>query len=541
MNAASEYKRWASSGVFADELRAIAENEAEIEARFWKHLSFGTGGLRGVLGAGTNRMNELTIRRATQGFADYIRENGGKAICIAYDTRNMSREFAEFAAETLCANKIKVFMFTETRPTPMLSFAVREKKAFGGIVITASHNPREYNGYKVYGADGGQITDEAAKAISTRINSYDILSEREQMPLDFARDNRLLFDLDEVDDAYYEKVKALITRDKLVAENAGKLGVLFTPLHGSGNIPVRRVLGELGFTNLAVVEGQELPDGDFPTVPYPNPEEPESFTLALGQADGQDIILATDPDCDRIGVQARLKGRKHKYAPLTGNQIGALLAEYLITAKKEAGILPKNPAIIKTIVTTELARKICEQNNIALVETLTGFKYIGEKIGEWEKNGEHSFLLGFEESYGYLAGDFVRDKDAVIAAALICEMALYYKLNGLTLHCALKELHERYGYAEEKLISTALDGADGMEKMNQIMTSFRAFKGAEVEDYLKGVNNLPKSDVVKLLFADGSWLAVRPSGTEPKIKFYLGAASEKRLEELNEIIKKTCP
>ncbi|MCL2698349.1 MAG: phospho-sugar mutase [Oscillospiraceae bacterium] len=541
MKEKTEYKRWIKSGLFNEELCGIVNDEPEIEARFWKHLSFGTGGLRGIIGAGTNRMNELVIRRATQGLADYSKEVGSKAksVCIACDTRNMSREFAEFAAETLCANGIKVFMFTSPRPTPMLSFAVREKRAFGGICITASHNPREYNGYKVYGADGGQITDEAAARISTHINSYDILSERSHMPLDFARDNGLFLDLDDVDCSYYEKVKSLVTRDRLIAESAAKLGILYTPLHGSGNVPVRRVLCELGFTDLTVVKEQELPDGDFPTVPYPNPEEPETFRLALQQASKQDIILATDPDCDRIGVQARDKTNGFK--ALTGNQIGALLSDYLITAKKEAGSLPKNPAVIKTIVTTELVRRICMQSGVTLVETLTGFKYIGEKIGEWEKNKKYSFLFGFEESYGYLAGGFVRDKDAVIAAVLICEMALFYKLRGMTLHCALADLHTRCGYAAEKLISVALDGADGMEKMGAIMQNFRAYKGAEVEDYLTGLRGLPKSDVVKLLFADGSWLAVRPSGTEPKIKFYLGAASEARLSELEIIIKKTCP
>jgi phosphoglucomutase len=539
MTERNEYKRWLEHGVFTDELQSIADDEEEIVSRFWKHLSFGTGGLRGIIGAGTNRMNEFVIRRATQGLADYARECGGlaKAVCIAYDTRNMSREFAEYAAETLCANRIKVYMFSSTRPTPMLSYAVREKRAFAGICITASHNPREYNGYKVYGSDGGQITDEAAEIISTRINSYNILAERSQMPLDFARENRLLINLDMVDDSYYEKVRALVTRKELVAENAAKLGILYTPLHGSGNLPVRRALSELGFTNLAVVPEQELPDGNFPTVPYPNPEEPETFRLALEQAQNQDIILATDPDCDRIGVQVRLS-HSNEFAPLSGNQIGALLADYLISAKKEINAMPRNPAIIKTIVTTELARAICEANGIKLIETLTGFKYIGEKIGEWEKNRKHSFLFGFEESYGYLAGNFVRDKDAVIAAVLIAEMTLFYKLQNMTLHCALAELHKKYGYTSEKLISAALDGADGMEKMSAIMTKFRAFEGAEkVEDYCTGLHGLPKSDVVKLIFADKSWLAVRPSGTEPKIKFYLGGTSEERLQELEELVQ----
>jgi phosphoglucomutase len=481
-----------------------------------KNLTFGTGGLRAVMGDGDDRMNLSVVRRATQGLADYVKENSGTSVCIAYDTRNMSREFAEAAAKVLCANSITTYMFTDVRPTPMLSFAVREKKAFAGIVITASHNPREYNGYKVYGADGGQITDEAANAISAYINKYGFDCIVPQASLS------AVIALDDVDSLYYDKVKSLITRADII-KRTPELSILYTPLHGSGNLPVRRVLGELGFTDLSVVAEQELPDGDFPTVPYPNPEEPESFTLALEQAQEQDIILATDPDCDRIGVQARTSSGG--FAPLSGNQIGALLCEYMIAANTK-----KNPAIIKTIVTTELARRICEANNVALVETLTGFKYIGEKIGEWERTDGHSFLFGFEESYGYLAGDFVRDKDAVIAAALICEMTLFYKLSGRTLHDALESVYQRYGYADERLVSIALDD---MEKTNIIMKRFRAYSGedvAAVEDYLEGIRGLPKSDVVKVIFKDGSWLAVRPSGTEPKIKFYFGAAGNSRDE-----------
>jgi len=495
-------------------------------------ISFGTGGIRGIIGNDDGCINENIIRRVTQGLADYMKQNGGKSACIAYDTRNMSRGFAEAAAEVLCGGGIEVYMFTGVRPTPMLSFAVREKQAFAGIVITASHNPREYNGYKVYGADGGQITDEAADAISAYINSPDAVSETPRG----ARNS--VINLDDVDKLYYEKVKALVTRD---INKAAELCILFTPLHGSGNVPVRRVLGELGFVNLSVVKEQELPDGNFPTVPYPNPEEAEAFALALEQAGGQDIILATDPDCDRIGVQAR--NCTGGFTLLSGNQIGVLLSDYLITAKKEAGILPKNPAIIKTIVTTELARKICEKNNITLIETLTGFKYIGEKIAGWERSDEYSFLFGFEESYGYLAGDFVRDKDAIIAAVLICEMALFYKLKSLTLHGALEDLYSRYGFADERLISVKLDD---MKKANEIMRKFRDFKGAVIEDYNEGLRGLPKSDVVKLLFADGGWLAVRPSGTEPKIKFYLGAAAESkarveaRLCELEKIVLEIC-
>ena len=549
----SEYDRWVSnksiSEQLRDELLSVAKDSSAIQDRFWQHLSFGTGGLRGLIGAGTNRMNEFVVRRATQGLADYLVKNDGTSVCIGWDTRIMSREFAQIAAETLCANGIIVYMFTNARPTPMLSFAVRQKLAFAGIVITASHNPYEYNGYKVYGPDGGQITDEAAESISANINIYDILSDIPRLSVTSARMKGLYFDLDDIDDLYYYKVKMLVSRSTMVAQHATKLSVLYTPLHGTGNTPIRRILSDLGFTNLSVVTAQESPDGNFPTVISPNPEEALAFAIALEQANGHDIILATDPDCDRVGVYA--KNKYNKYSALTGNQIGVLLCDYLIEARREKGTLDGNAAIIKTIVTTDLVRRICENSGVATIDTLTGFKYIGEKIGEWERSFEHTFIFGFEESYGYLAGDFVRDKDAVIATVLICEMALFYKLKKMSLHDALENLFAKFGYADECLVSITLKGIGGVNQIKKIMDIFRydAIKllGNEnitsIEDYLNGFRDLPKSDVLKFIFDDNSWLAVRPSGTEPKIKFYFGAIGNTkdivntRLQHIEKIVR----
>ena len=548
-----EYNRWLSSrhldSSTRGELLGIDNDEAAISDRFCGHLSFGTGGLRGIMGAGTNRMNILTVRRATMGLADYIVAGRGKSACIAYDTRMDSKEFAEYAAEVLCAAGITVYMFTGTRPTPLLSFAVREKKAFAGIVITASHNPREYNGYKVYGADGGQITDDVAYEISYCIEKHDVLAAAPRMDANDARERGLLFDLDDIDELYYDKVVSLTMRRDMIKQHSKELRILYTPLHGAGNTPVRRVLSSLGYEDLSIVPEQELPDGAFPTVPCPNPEDPGVFALALKQVEKQpvDIILATDPDCDRVAVMAP---DGNGYSMLTGNQIGCLLCEYIISAKKESGSLAENSTVVKTIVTSDLAREICGYHGVALVETLTGFKYIGEKIGEWEDGKEHTFLFGFEESCGYLAGDFVRDKDAVIAAALICEMALHYKLKGLTLHEALVSLFSRYGFFSERLISITLEGSEGDGKISAIMDSLRSKtatalfgnEAAETVDYMNGETGLPRSDAVKFRFKDSGWLAVRPSGTEPKVKFYFGASGKDplkagaRLKRIEEIV-----
>jgi phosphoglucomutase len=512
------------------------------------------------MGAGTTRMNQYTVARATQGWADYLRETGGDSVCIAYDTRNRSRAFAQTAAEVLCGNGIRTFLFSDTRPTPMLSFAVRQRQASAGIVITASHNPKEYNGYKVYGSDGGQITDKAAADILAHINAYEAPGDVRRCFLEDARASGLLCDLDDADEIYYEKVKSVITRPELLRAHAQNLKILYTPLHGSGNIPVRRILRELGFSDVETVPEQELPDGDFPTAPYPNPEDPAVFDLAIKHAreTAPDLIFATDPDCDRIGVLAR--NAEGDFFVLNGNQTGALLCEYILSARAEKGALCENAAVVKTIVTTELVRAVCEKHGAALVDTLTGFKYIGEKIGEWEQTREHTFIFGFEESYGYLAGDFVRDKDAVIAAALIAEMTLYHKSKGRSLSEALNALYTRYGFTKESLISVRMAGEDGQKRMNNIMDRLRslgagAIPGEEavvVGDYMTSVRrdartgaeeaiSLPKSDVLKFWLADGSWLALRPSGTEPKIKLYIGAtglsaqSASARLAELERL------
>jgi phosphoglucomutase len=521
----------------------MARDEAAVKDCFWRHLAFGTGGLRGLMGAGTNRMNIYTVVRATQGLSDYLRAGGGESVCIAYDTRHMSREFAHIAAEVFCGNGIRVFLFSDTRPTPMLSFAVRQKQASAGIVITASHNPKEYNGYKVYGPDGGQITDRAAADILVCINRYEAPGAGKRRPLEESRALGLLCDLDDADEIYYERVKSLVLRPALLREKADGLRILYTPLHGSGNIPVRRILRELGFSDTETVAEQEQPDGDFPTAPYPNPEDPAVFALAIKRAGetAPDLIFATDPDCDRIGVLAR--GAAGDFFVLSGNRVGALLCDYILSTRAENGTLSENAAVVKTIVTTELVRAICEAHGAALVDTLTGFKYIGEKIGEWEQNRARTFIFGFEESYGYLAGDFVRDKDAVIAAALIAEMTLYHKSRGRSLADALDALHARYGFTAEKLISVSMRGEEGQEQIAAIMERLRVnvsklFPGEEliaVEDYRTSLRRdmradaeesipLPKSDVLKFLFADKSWMALRPSGTEPKIKLYIGAS-----------------
>ncbi len=549
-DAANEYKRWflfaQSDPALLCMLKEIAEDDALITECFYQDLQFGTGGLRGQVGAGINRMNIYTVGKATQGLAQYLlKGKAAPSVCIAYDTRNFSLEFAQTAAGVLCANGLRVHLFETTHPTPMLSFAVRQLAADCGIVITASHNPKEYNGYKVYNAAGNQITDEAAAEISAEIAACDIFEDVKLLPLEQAlAGGNLSFIGPEVDDAYYAAVKGLILRKSMVRTAAAELNVLYTPLHGSGNVPVRRVLAELGFSSVSVVPEQELPDGNFPTCPYPNPEEPAVYQLAIRQAQesNPDLIFATDPDCDRIGVLTR--GENGDYAVLSGNQTGALLCDYLLRSHQELGTMPPAPAVIKTIVTTELAARICAENGAEIVDVLTGFKYIGETIAAWEKDGSHRFVFGFEESYGCLAGSFVRDKDAVIAAALIAEMALYYKKNDKTLAQALEELDARYGCYREKLLAVTLPGLDGRQRIAAIMEDLRghyreklaAAVVRSVEDYLSCERrdlvsgqltkiNLPQADVLKFFFENGS-LVLRPSGTEPKIKLYLSAFAQ---------------
>ncbi len=540
------YKGWLDSkyvdSATKEELRAI-KDEKEIEDRFYRDLEFGTGGLRGVMAAGSNRMNIYTVGKATQGLADYINKNytGEKSVSIAYDSRNMSKEFADRAASVLCANGIVVNLFESLRPTPVLSFTVKYLDSKAGIVITASHNPKQYNGYKVYNEDAGQVTDKAADEILVCINALDGFNDVKVMDLETAKQGKLLNVIgEEIDKIYFEKVKALTVRKDLVKKNARNLKIIYTPIHGSGNIPVRRVLRELGYENVNVVKEQEKPDGNFPTAAYPNPEQPAVFKLAieLAKTVQPDVIFGTDPDCDRIGVVA--KDSEGEYRVLTGNQTGVLLTHYIVSSLKELNELPKNGVIIKTIVTSEMARKIATDYKIETIDVLTGFKYIGEKIKEFEKTGANTYLFGFEESYGCLAGTFVRDKDAVIGAMLVCEMALYYKNKGLSLFEALADLYNKYGYYKETLVSLELKGKEGQEKIQKALEYLRHsmkeevggvkiaksfdYKLSEEKNILEGTSakiELPESNVLKFILEDGSWFVVRPSGTEPKMKVYL--------------------
>ena len=555
-----KYNLWLNSKEIDNETKAELKNvkdQNEIEDRFYKDLEFGTGGLRGVIGAGSNRMNIYTVGKATQGLADYLLHKYNKeiSVSIAYDSRNMSKEFAEAAAKTLCANGIVVNLFESLRPTPMLSYTVRQLKSKAGIVVTASHNPRQYNGYKVYGEDGGQVTDNAAKEILNYIEDVKEFSQIKTMEMDKASQKNLLNIIGEkIDKAYIERVKQLTIRKELVSQYAKDIKIIYTPIHGSGNVPVRRVLKELGYENVKVVKEQELPDGNFPTAAYPNPEEPNVFDIALEMAKEfkPDIIFGTDPDCDRIGVV--VKDNSNCYRVLTGNQVGALLTNYMLSSMKELNKIPENGVVIKTIVTTELAKKIAESTNIQLIDVLTGFKYIGEKIKEFEQNKDKTFILGFEESYGYLAGNFVRDKDAVIASTLICEMALYYKKRNMNLYDALIELYNKYGYYKEELVSVELQGKEGQEKIQAILERLRHSMKSSVNnikivkkyDYKLGIEKdlvnikeerieLPKSNVLKFILEDGSWFVIRPSGTEPKMKVYLSIVGNSLEDAENKI------
>ena len=546
MNYKEKYKSWINSNFINLELKKELEqleDESEIEDRFYKDLEFGTGGLRGVMGAGTNRMNIHTVGKATQGLADYLNSKYKESISvsIAYDSRNKSKEFAQAAAQTLCGNGICVYLFENLTPTPILSYTVREMKSKAGIVITASHNPKEYNGYKVYGEDGGQVTDEVANEIITHAESINDFSKVKTMEIQKAKTSGMLKIIgEELYLTYIAKVKNLTLRKDLVEESAKNLKIIYTPIHGSGNVPVRRVLSELGYNNVFVVKEQEIPNGNFPTAPYPNPEDPKVFELALKMAKdiNPDIIFGTDPDCDRIGVV--VKDQKGEYKVLTGNQTGVLLSNYILNSLCETKGLPKNGVVIKTIVTTDMVEAIGKKYNIEVLDVLTGFKYIGEKIKEFEKASEVDFIFGFEESFGYLAGNFVRDKDAIIAAMLICEMTLYYKNKGMSLYDALSGLYKEHGYYEEGLVSIELKGKDGAQKIGNILEHLRCSmkdfigdnKIVKKMDYRAGLEvdlienvektiKLPKSNVLKFVLEDGSWFVVRPSGTEPKMKIYL--------------------
>ena len=549
MNYKEKYNTWINSDIIDEvtknELKGISEDK-EIEDRFYKDLDFGTGGLRGEIGAGSNRMNVYTVAQATQGFANYLNDSfKDPSVAIAYDSRNMSKEFASAAALTLCANNVKVYLYESLRPTPVLSYTVRELKCSGGIVVTASHNPKIYNGYKVYDEFGGQVTDEKANIIIDCVNAVDDFSKIKSIDEKIALEKGLLTYIGEdLDKLYYEKVKGLTIRTDLVKEKASNLNVIYTPIHGSGNVPVRSVLEQLGYSNVKVVKEQEAPDGNFPTASYPNPENPDVFELAVKMAktENPDVIFGTDPDCDRIGLV--VKDSTGEYKVLTGNQTGLLLTHYVLSSLKETHKLPQNGVVIKTIVTTEGARSIAEDFDIEIMDVLTGFKYIGEKIREFEDAGNKEYLFGFEESYGYLAGNFVRDKDAVIASMLVCEMCLYYKEQGKSLYDALIELYEKYGYFKENLVSVDLKGKEGQEKIAACLEALRNDPINEVDkvkvvtrlDYklsteentvsnTKATIDLPKSNVLKYILEDGSYFVVRPSGTEPKMKVYLAVKS----------------
>lgn len=553
MDYMEKYRFWLASDAFDEEtkkeLQAIDGDDKEIKERFYKDLEFGTGGLRGIIGAGTNRMNKYTVGKATQGLANYILKNnpdGSKmGVAIAYDSRNMSPEFAERSALVLNANGIKAYVFDELRPTPELSYAVRALGCTAGIVVTASHNPPEYNGYKVYWADGAQVVYPKDKGIIGEVNAISDFSLIKTMDRKEAEEKGLFNVIGkEIDDGFIKAIKAQAVRPEEI-KKAEDMVIVYTPLHGTGNKPVRRVLSEVGFKNVYVVPEQEKPDKNFSTVGYPNPEDPKAFTLAieLAKEKNAEIIVGTDPDADRIGVVIR--DEKGNYDILTGNMTGALLTEYVLNGRKEKGLLPENAAVIKTIVTTEMVRAIAESYNAELIEVLTGFKFIGEKIKQFEEDHSHTFVFGFEESYGCLSGTYARDKDAVGAAMLVCEMAAYYKNRGMTLHDALEELYKKYGFYKEGVKSVTLKGIDGAEKIGKIMAYLRentpeGFGGNKVltvKDYKSGVftdvatgnkseSPLPASDVLYYNLEDRAWLCVRPSGTEPKIKFYMGVKAE---------------
>lgn len=543
------YEQWLNNPLFSqetkDELLAIKDDEKEIEERFYCDLVFGTAGLRGIIGAGTNRMNVYVVRKATQGLANYIIKAGkqDKGVAIAYDSRRMSPEFSMEAALCLAANGIKAYRFESLRPTPELSFAVRHLGCVAGINVTASHNPPEYNGYKVYWEDGAQITPPHDTGIMAEVKAITDFADTKTMDMDEAIKAGLLVTIGaEVDDAYMAELKKLVINQDAIDKYGKELKIVYTPLHGTGNIPVRRVLKELGFNNVYVVKEQELPDGDFPTVSYPNPEDKNAFTLALKLAAevDADIVLATDPDADRLGIYAKNE-KTGEYESFTGNMSGMLILEYLLSQRKELGMLPENGAVVTTIVSGKMARAIAKEYNVELIETLTGFKYIGEQIKFFEQNHDHEFLFGYEESYGCLEGTHARDKDAVVAVMALCEAAAYYKSKGITLCEQMQNLYQKYGFYKESLFFQTFQGMEGKAKIDGLMDALRneppkqvgPFKVTALEDYKKSIRTdiatgetsaltLPESNVLYFELEDGAWFCVRPSGTEPKIKYYAG-------------------
>ncbi len=570
MNYMEQYRFWMEDSYFDEEtkkeLKAIEGNEKEIEDRFYRELEFGTGGLRGVIGAGTNRMNLYTVRKASQGLANYIIKQGGadKGIAIAYDSRFMSPEFADEAALCMAANGIKAYVFESLRPTPELSFALRKFGCISGIVITASHNPPEYNGYKVYWDDGAQITAPKDKEIINEVLHVTDYHTVKTMDKEKAMEEGLYIVIGtEVDDEYMEELKKQIIHPEIIKEVADDIKIVYTPFNGTGNLPVRRILSELGFKNVYVVPEQEMPDPKFTTLDYPNPEDPKAFTLALKLAKEKnaDIVLATDPDADRLGVYA-LDTVSGEYVPFTGNMSGMLIAEYIMRERAKTNTMPENPALIKTIVTTNLAEPLAADYGVKIIEVLTGFKYIGEQIKLFEQTGSNNYVFGLEESYGCLAGTHARDKDAIVAVMCLCELAAFCKKNKMTLWDAMIALYEKYGYYKEDLYTITLKGIDGSKQIAAIMDTLRSNPPKEfgelqvlsMRDYESGIvtdcvtgdtseTGLPNSNVLYFDLSNDSWCCARPSGTEPKIKFYMGVKgtsledAEKKVEKLTQELK----
>lgn len=559
----NEYKKWCTSDVFdaetKKELTNIKNDNKEIEDRFYKELEFGTAGLRGVIGAGTNRMNIYTVGKATQGLANYIKKQHGedRGVAISYDSRHMSPEFSKEAALILNANGIKTYLFDSLRPVPELSFAVRELKCIAGIMITASHNPPKYNGYKVYWEDGAQIVPPVDKDIITEVNNITDYGEIKKISQEEA-ENKKLYNIigKEIDEKYMDTLQKLVLNPDIIKKQKD-LKIVYTPLHGTGNIPVRTILKRLGFENVYIVKEQELPDGDFPTVDYPNPEDPKAFNLALELAKEKDadIVLATDPDADRLGVYAK-DSKTGEYKSFTGNMSGLLIAEYELSQKQERNLIPANGVLIKTIVSSNLADSIAKNYNIELKEVLTGFKYIGEQIKIFEQTNSNTYLFGFEESYGCLIGTHARDKDGIAAVMALCEAAAYYKEKGLTLWDQMINIYEKYGYYKEDLLSLTLEGASGARKIKEMMDNLRnnvpskigEYKVEKFRDYKtekiidmktkeEVETGLPVSNVLYFDLENDSWVCVRPSGTEPKIKFYVGVKGSNMSDAENKVKK----
>ena len=562
MSYKEKYQEWINSPIIDEEtknkLKEISNNEKEIEDSFYKELEFGTAGLRGILGVGTNRMNKYTVGKATQGLANFIIKEKGqeRGVAIAYDSRNYSKEFSQIAALILNANGIKTYVFESLRPVPELSFAVRYLKCISGIMITASHNPAKYNGYKVYGEDGAQVTSPKDKQIMDEVNNIKDYAQIKTIEKEEAIKKGLFNQIGEkIDEAYINEIKKQSLNPEIIKKQEN-LSIVYTPLHGTGNIPVQRILKEIGFKNINIVKEQQEPDGNFPTVEYPNPEDKKAFKLALELAQKVDaqIVLATDPDADRLGVYVK-DTKTNTYIPFTGNMSALIILEYILSQRKEKNTIPENGVVIKSIVSSTMAKPITQKYNVRLEEVLTGFKYIGEKIKEYEINKKYEYIFGYEESYGCLVGTHARDKDAIVAVMLLCEAAAYYKEKNMTLWDQMINMYNEYGYYKEGIKQVTLEGIDGTEKIKEIMDNFRknppknfgSFKVEKIRDYNNsiileaGTNktekiNMPKSNVLYYELSNDSWIAVRPSGTEPKIKYYIGVKG-KSIEEANEMLE----